>query len=158
MSRPDFNEDFLDLLRALVDAEVEFVVVGAHALAAHGVPRATGDLDVFVRPSGVNAARVVTALRAFGAPLEAHGVTQADFERQDTVYQIGLPPRRIDLLTSISGVPFDEAWATRVEVDLAGLRVFVLGLAALLKNKRATGRPKDAVDADALEQGERRKA
>jgi hypothetical protein len=157
VSRPDFNEDFVDLLRALVDAQVEFVVVGAHAVAAHGVPRATGDLDVFVRPSSANAARVLAALRAFGAPLEAHGVTAADFEQPDTVYQIGLPPRRIDLLTSISGVPFEEAWATRVDLDLAGVRVSVLGLEALLKNKRATGRPKDAVDADALEQDERRR-
>jgi hypothetical protein len=151
------NEDFVELLQALVEAGVEFVVVGAHALAAHGLPRATGDLDVLVRPSPENAARVISALRVFGAPLEAHGVSQTDFERSDTVYQIGLPPRRIDLLTSISGVPFEEAWASRVGIDFTGLCVFVLGFEALVTNKRATGRPKDVVDADALERAKPRR-
>jgi hypothetical protein len=145
------NEDFVELLQALVESGVEFIIVGAHALAAHGLPRATGDLDVLVRPSAENAARVISALRAFGAPLEAHGVSQADFERSDTVYQIGLPPRRIDLLTSISGVPFERAWASKVSIELMGLDVFVLGFEALVANKRATGRAKDVVDADALE-------
>lgn len=149
--RPELNEDFVDLLRALLAEAVDFVVVGAHALAAHGVPRATGDLDVLVRPSKENAKKVVLALKAFGAPLQAHGISHADFEATDNVYQIGLPPRRIDLLTSISGVSFDEAYATQIVVELEGMRLPVLGRAALLKNKRATGRPKDVVDADALE-------
>src|ERR1041384_6826048 len=117
------NEDFLDLLRALREAEVEFVVVGAHAMAVHGVPRATGDLDVVVRSSAENAARLVVALRAFGAPLDAHGVAEADFASPGAVYQLGLPPRRIDLLTSLTGVDFEEAWAGRVDIDLGGLRV-----------------------------------
>ncbi len=151
MERPELNEDFVDFLRALIAADVEFVVVGAHALAAHGRPRATGDLDVLVRPASDNAARVVAALTAFGAPIEAHGVTRADFETAENVYQIGLPPRRIDLLTSISGVTFDEAAASRIFVDVEGLRLPVLGRAALVKNKRAVGRPKDLVDAGDLE-------
>jgi hypothetical protein len=149
--RPELNADFIDLLRALLDAEVEFILVGAHALAAHGILRATGDLDVLVSPTKANARRVIAALRAFGAPLQSHGITQADFEAPDSVYQIGLPPQRIDVLTSISGVPFAEAAADRIEVDLAGMKIPCLGRAALLKNKRATGRPKDLLDVEALE-------
>jgi hypothetical protein len=93
------NVDFLDLLAALARERVEFLVVGAHALAAHGIPRATGDLDVWVRAERENAKRVVAALETFGAPLRAHGVSAADFELLGTVYQMGLPPRRIDVLT-----------------------------------------------------------
>lgn len=145
-----FNEDFLDLLRALVEAGVEFVVVGAHAMAAHGVPRATGDLDVVVRPSAANAARVVAALRSFGAPLDAHGVREIDFSSPGAVYQLGLPPRRIDLLTSLTGVSFDEAWTGRTELQLADLRVPFLGRDALLRNKRATAREKDLADLELL--------
>lgn len=151
MDRPELNDDFVDLLRAMIDARVEFVIVGAHALAAHGLPRATGDLDVFVRPTPENAARVVDALRSFGAPIAAHGVSQSDFESADNVYQIGLPPRRIDVMTSISGVSFEEATRSPLVVELRGMRLPVLGREALVKNKRATGRPKDVVDADALE-------
>jgi hypothetical protein len=151
VERPELNEDFVDLLRALVASGVEFVIVGAHALAAHGLPRATGDLDVLVESTPDNARRVIDALRAFGAPLEAHAVTSQDFETPDSVYQIGLPPRRIDLLTSISGVTFAEARASQIVVDLEGMHLPVLGRDALLKNKRATGRAKDIVDADALE-------
>lgn len=147
----ELNEDFVDLLRSLIAARVEFVIVDAHALAAHGLPRATGDLDVFVEPSPENAERVIEALRAFGAPLDAHGVSRADFEAPDNVYQVGLPPGRIDLMTSISGVSFAEARATRIVIDLASMKLPVLGRDALVKNKRATGRPKDIVDADALE-------
>ena len=140
------NRDFLDLLRALVEAEVEFVVVGAHAMAYHGVPRATGDLDVLVRPSTENAARVVAALETFGAPLAAHGVEQGDFERPRNVYQIGLPPRRIDVMTSITGVDFEEAWETRETLAIGGVVVPFLGREALIHNKRASGRDKDLVD------------
>lgn len=146
-----FNEDFLDMLRAMVDASVEFVVVGAHALAVHGVPRATGDIDLFVRPTQANAARVMSALHEFGAPVEAHGVRETDFEVEGTVYQIGLPPRRIDILTQISGVSFEEAWRSRVAVKLDGREVGFLGKDALLANKRATGRDKDQVDIRLLE-------
>lgn len=104
---PELNDDFGDLLRALLAAQVEFVIVGAHALAAHGFPRATGDLDVLVEPSPTNSERVIEALNAFGAPLSAHGTSRTDFEVPDNV-QIGLPPRRIDLMTAISGVSFEE--------------------------------------------------
>lgn len=144
---PTLNEDFADMLAALADAGVEFLVIGAHAMAAHGYVRATGDIDIFVRPERGNAARVVEALRTFGAPLESHGVTQADFEKPGNVYQIGLPPRRIDLLTEISGVTFEEAWQSRMEAQLGGRTVAVIGREALLRNKRATGRDKDLLDA-----------
>lgn len=93
-----------------------------------------------------NAARVVRALGAFGAPLETHGVDETDFEAPDTVCQIGLPPRRIDLMTSISGVEFDEAWDSRETVEVEGMQVSFLGRTALIENKRASGRDKDLVD------------
>jgi hypothetical protein len=145
------NEDFADMLEALFAARVEFVVVGAHAMAAHGYPRATGDIDLLVRPSPENAAKVLRALRHFGAPIDAHGVTQADFEQPGNVYQIGLPPRRIDLLTAISGVTFDEAWASHIDTEIGGRSVAVIGRDALLRNKRATGRDKDLLDVSWLE-------
>ena len=145
------NLDFLDLLEAFSRARVEFLVVGAHALAAQGVVRATGDLDVWVKPSAENAARVVEALTAFGAPLAQHQVSAADFMRAGAVYQMGLPPRRINILTQISGVGFDEAWPARSLVVLRGAPVAFLGREALLKNKRAAARPKDLVDVDLLE-------
>ncbi len=145
------NQDFLDLLDAFVDSKVEFLVVGAHALAAHGVVRATGDLDIWVRPTPENAARVVAGLTSFGAPLAQHGVTQADFSRGGTVYQMGLPPRRVDVLTEITGVDFESGWAGRFELPVHGHRVAFLGHEALLVNKRATGREKDLLDVKLLE-------
>lgn len=150
-ARPELNDDFVDLLRSLIEAKVEFLIVGAHALAAHGLPRATGDLDILVRPTAANARRVIQALQNFGAPIVAHGIRPADFEVPDNVYQMGLPPRRIDLLTSISGVSFDEACAAKLLVSVEDLMLPVIGRRALVKNKRATGRPKDIVDADVLE-------
>jgi hypothetical protein len=144
------NRDFLDLLAALLEAGAQFVVVGAHAMAVHGVPRSTGDLDVLVRPDPDNATRVLDALRAFGAPVEEHGLKEQDLCALGTVYQIGLPPRRIDVLTQISGVPFDEAWAGRLVVTVGGLDVPFLGRESLVRNKRAAGRDKDLVDVKTL--------
>lgn len=148
------NPDFLDLLAAFSRASVEFIVVGAHALAANGVVRATGDLDVWVRPSSENAVRVVAALRDFGAPLVQHGIAEEDFARGGTVYQMGLPPRRIDVLTQISGVEFDEAWVERRSILIDGMPVGFLGRLALIKNKRAAGRAKDLLDVELLERNE----
>jgi hypothetical protein len=150
MTLEGLNEDFRDLLVLLADAAVEFVIVGAYALAFHGAPRASGDIDLFVRPTPENASRLVTALARFGAPLESAGVTATDFAQPGTVYQIGLPPRRIDLLTEISGVTFDEAWASRVAAEVSGRTVAFIGRAALLRNKEATGRAKDLADAARL--------
>jgi hypothetical protein len=146
------NRDFVEMLCALSAAGVEFLVVGAHALAAHGVPRATGDLDVWVRASPENAERVMSALRAFGAPL--FDLTIDDLCRDDTVFQIGRPPARIDILTSISGVRFTDAWARRLTVSLGGVDVPLLGRDDFVANKRAAGRPKDLSDLALLDEEE----
>jgi hypothetical protein len=150
MSLDGLNSDFSDVLIALADARADFIVVGAYAMALHGTPRSTGDIDIFVRPDAANAMRVYSALEAFGAPLESAGIAAADFAKEGLVYQIGLPPRRIDILTSISGVPFDEAASDVVEVQLNGRAIRFLGRAALIRNKKASGRPKDLVDVDVL--------
>lgn len=147
------NADFRDLLVSFGREEVEYVLVGAYALAFHGSPRATGDIDVFVRATTANGERVWRALVAFGAPLAAAGVAPRDFATPGLVYQIGLPPRRIDILTDISGVSFDEAWASRVLGDLDGLAVPFLGREALIANKRASARLKDMADVERLEGG-----
>jgi hypothetical protein len=147
------NEDFTDLLAALLAAQARFLVVGAHAMAVHGVPRATGDLDVWVATDAENADRVWAALGRFGAPVAALGFTRDDLRRDDQVLQIGLPPRRIDLLTSISGLSFEQAWPNRVEQTIAELRVPFIGREELILNKRASGRPKDLADLAALGAG-----
>ena len=143
--------DFRDLLTELRDAGVRFLVVGAHALAAHGVPRVTGDLDLWVEPTDGNADRVWAALGEFGAPLAALGVRQADFVSPDQVIQVGLPPYRVDLMTSISGVTFAEAWDDQLPGELFGVPVAFLGRVTFLRNKRASGRPKDLEDIRSLE-------
>ncbi len=153
MTEPSFNRDFLDMIRALNEAEADYLVVGAHAMAIHGVPRATGDFDIWVRPSPSNAERVLRALSEFGAPMSAHGISVDDLKTPDTVYQIGLPPRRIDLMTGISGVDFAEAWSSRVRAEIEGLFISVIGRDELVQNKRASGRAKDLVDLEILEQG-----
>ncbi|MFT6395728.1 MAG: hypothetical protein ACJAYU_000470 [Bradymonadia bacterium] len=152
MAEPELNDDFRDLLHALDEREVDFVIVGAHAMAVHGVARATGDIDILVRATAENALRVVAALRDFGAPLGVHGATVEDFTQLGWVYQMGLPPRRIDLLTSISGVSFDEAWQDRCSVEVGELTLPFIGLAALRTNKLATGRPKDLADVAMLDE------
>lgn len=151
MSESEWSEDFDDLIAELIDAEVEFVVVGAHALAVHGHVRATGDLDILVRPTAANALKVIAALFRFGAPLSAHGVQQRDFETPGMVYQIGLPPNRIDLLTELSGVDFEEALHDSVTAPLGEHSVRFIGIRAQLKNKKASGRTKDLADAEVLE-------
>lgn len=149
------NDDFLDLLRAFRDAQVRFLVVGAHAMSAHGTPRATGDLDVWVEACAANAQRVWRALRSFGAPLEALGVALDDFATEGNVVQLGLPPRRIDVLSSIDGVCFAPAWERRFVADVSGCSMAFLSYEDLLHNKRATSRPKDVQDVAMLEQAHR---
>ncbi len=158
MSGPVAHQDFLDIVEELDREGCDFVIVGAHALAAHGLARVTGDIDVFVRPSAQNAERVVRALVRFGAPVSAHGVTALDFETPGTVYQIGLPPRRIDILTDISGVSYDEALVDHVVGHLGPRAVRCIGLDAMIRNKRACGRPKDLGDVAALEEIAARRA
>jgi hypothetical protein len=143
------NRDFAEILSALSDAGADFLIVEAHALAAHGLPRATGDLDIWVRPSPENARRVLAALRAFGAPL--HDLDEKDLARLGTVFQIGVVPCRVDILTEISGVDFEEAWSRRQWFVVDEQRLPFLSREDLARNKRAAGRPKDLVDLAALE-------
>ena len=145
------TEDWTDLLDALLDAKARFLVVGAHALAVQGVPRATQDLDVWIEATPENADLVWQALVAFGAPLEDLAIDHADFVRPGNVIQIGLPPNRIDVLTSLTGIDdFEAAWSTRSESQVAGRTIPFLGRVALIANKRATGRLKDLADIEAL--------
>jgi hypothetical protein len=144
-------EDFVDLVECLRREGCDFLI-GAHAIAAHGAPRATGDLDVFVRPDAANAMKVYRALARFGAPIAAHGIQPDDFAKPDAVYPMGLPPHRIDILARISGVTFDEAVEGAVVGHLGGETVRCIGLDALLRNKRAAGRPKDLADVATLEE------
>jgi hypothetical protein len=143
------NQDFRDLLAEFNAAGVEFLVVGAHALAAHGLVRATKDLDVWVRPEPRNAQRVITALDAFGAPL--HDLSIDDLARPGLIFQIGVEPIRIDIITAIDGVAFDDAWADRFEALFVDQTVSVLSRHHLLVNKRTAAREQDLLDVKWLE-------
>lgn len=134
---------------------MRFLVVGAQAVAAHGVPRATGDMDIWLDPKPANAEAVWHALLAFGAPLEAFDLSINDFAAPGRVIQIGVPPRRIDLMTTIDGVEFDAAWQNRFVTRIADCAVPFLARQDLLRNKRAAGRPKDLLDIDLLEPKDR---
>ena len=147
-------EDWRAFIESLNSNGVEYVVVGAVALAYHGFPRYTGDLDVLVRNSTDNSKRLELALAGFG--LAALGLKAADFVDAYHVIQLGVAPNRIDLLTSLTGVTFDEAWASRVETTMGGTRVNFLGREALIRNKRLTGRAQDKADLEALGAGEER--
>jgi hypothetical protein len=142
------NPDYRDMLSAFADAEVEYMVIGAYAMAAHGHPRATGDIDLWVGTSPANAERVLEALSTFGAPLTE--VDRDDFQTPDTVFQIGVSPRRIDVLTSIEGVDFKEAWPARLEIEIEGLTIPVISRRHLIENKRVLGRSQDLADIERL--------
>lgn len=144
------NQDFLDFVRALESCGARFVIVGAHAMAVHGYPRATGDLDVWVARDPENSTRVWEAFRRFGAPAEALGVIRTDLEAEGRVIQFGQPPRRIDVLTSVSGLEFDAAWSRRETHAVSGVAMPFLGRADLVANKRASGRAKDLADLEGL--------
>ncbi len=144
-------DDFKDLLVALADEGVDFVLIGGWALALHGYGRGTDDLDVLVRPTAENASRVFRALSQFGAPVAAHGVTEELFARQGYGYRMGVKPYLIEILTKVDGIDFDEAVDGAGRFELEGRSVPFIGRAALLKNKRAAGRPKDLADVDWLE-------
>jgi hypothetical protein len=146
----DLPDDFRDLLIELADASADFVVLGGHAVAFHGHPRATKDLDILVRATRDNAARVYRALAEFGAPLQAFEVSEADFATYGGVLQIGVPPFRIDILNRADGITFDEATAEGEAFELEGRKVPVIGRSALVKNKRAAGRTQDIADVEAL--------
>lgn len=138
------NQDALDLLREFFARSVRFLVVGAHAVSFYAEPRSTGDLDLLVDPTPENAQRTYEALAAFGAPL--HDLEVEDLSTLGMVYQMGVPPYRIDVLTEISGVTFEQAWDQHKHLKVAELEVPVIGLTALMENKKVTGRPKDLED------------
>lgn len=143
------SPDYRDILSAFIEERVDYLVVGAYAVASHGLPRATGDLDLWVRCDAENARRVWHALAKFGAPLSE--LTEAELSSPGLIFQIGVEPSRIDILTSIDDVEFAEAWKDRLEFDVDGLRVHVIGRAHLIANKKAVGRPQDLADVARLE-------
>ncbi|ETW95055.1 MAG: hypothetical protein ETSY2_48695 [Candidatus Entotheonella gemina] len=143
-TQPDFKE-----LLALFSAhQVEHLIVGGYALAFHGAPRFTGDLDILVKPDATNAQRILNALKAFG--FTSMGLTQDDFESPDQVVQLGVPPVRIDLITSLTGVSWDEAWAGRTTGNYGDIPVDYIGREQFIANKRAIGRTKDLADLEML--------
>jgi hypothetical protein len=142
------NRDWREFIELLNSNGVEYLVVGAFAVAFHGFPRYTEDLDLLVRPTEENADRILRALTAFG--FGKAGIQAADLRSPGRVVQMGVKPNRIDLLTGISGVSFEEAWATRSEAELDGITTHFIGRAELLRNKQQTGRAKDLGDAEEL--------
>lgn len=138
------NPDFKDMLSCLNGEQVEFIIVGAYALAAHGHVRATGDIDIWVRNSADNASKIMRALKIFGAPTA--NISETDFLLPDLILQIGVAPCRIDIITGIDGVAFDDAWQNKMVVTIDGININVLSKPDLLKNKTAAGREKDQGD------------
>jgi hypothetical protein len=143
------NPDFRDLLAEFNGCGVEYLIVGAHALAAHGHVRATKDLDIWVRPEPENAKRVLKALQGFGAPL--HDLSERDLAEPGLIFQIGVPPVRIDVVTSIDGVEFAQAWPERLATRFSDQPVSVLSRKHLIQNKRASARMQDLADIERLE-------
>jgi len=148
-----FNPDFRDLFAAFNDAEVRYLVVGAHAVSFHARPRYTKDLDVWVDPSPENAPRTWKALAAFGAPLDA--VEVSDFSDEKVVYHMGIEPNRIDILMGLPGLTFPDAWPGRSESTYGGVPVWIVSRDDLITNKRTVGRSQDLQDVEALERSAR---
>ena len=142
------NEDYKDMLHALSAENVRYILVGAYALAAHGYPRATMDMDIWVMPSPQNAEAVLRALHRFGAPL--HHLTKDDLEMEGTVFQIGVAPRRIDLITAASGLHFEEAFQNSITINIEGIEIHIPSVEDLIINKEASGRTKDLADVEVL--------
>lgn len=143
------NEDYKDMLLALSAEKARFMLIGAYALAVHGYPRATMDIDIWVMPSPQNAEAVLKALHRFGAPL--HNLTKEDLEIDGTIFQIGVAPRRIDIITAASGLSFETAYEHSIPVEIEGIEIRIPSIDDLIINKRASGRTKDLADAEALE-------
>lgn len=144
----EVQKDFKDLLELLNFHQVEYMIVGAYALAFHGAPRFTGDMDIFVKPDAENARRIISALNDFG--FGSTGLSPADFEGEDRIIQLGYPPIRIDLITSLTGISWDDAFSGRVAGSYGGIPVYFIGREQLIKNKRALGRKKDLADLEAI--------
>ena len=140
--------DWRAFITSLNSSGVEYLIVGAVALAHHGFPRYTGDLDILIHNTRENAQRLEVAVRDFG--ISELGLKESDFVESYRVIQLGVAPNRIDLLTSLTGVSFEEAWAERAEAELEGMPVYFIGREALIQNKKATRRPQDLADLEAL--------
>lgn len=151
--RIELSRDWTEFLSALIARRVRFVLVGGHAVAGHGEPRLTEDLDVFVEPTAANARRLRAALEDFGFGAVAPGVEELGVP--DKIFMLGRKPWRIDILTGIDGVTFREVWATKVEAEFAVKPLFVIGRSALIANKRAASRDKDLLDVALLERSPR---
>lgn len=144
----ELDKDFNEFVELFLKNNVRFLIVGGYALAAHGLPRATGDLDAWVWVNRENAENIVRALNEFG--FQDLSLTENDFSQKDSIIQLGYPPFRIDILTSIDGVDFDHAWERRMLVQLNGMNVPFIGRADLIANKKAAGRPQDIADVTRL--------
>ena len=142
------NEDYKEMLQILLNNEVKFLIVGAYAMGAHGYPRATGDFDIWVEASTKNSKKIYKSLSEFGAPLS--DITEKTFAEEGIFFQIGVAPRRIDIITHIDGVIFKEAYQTKETIEIEGLRTPFISKENLIKNKQSTGRKKDKLDADNL--------
>ncbi len=143
------TRDWSEFLSLLIAHRVKFLLIGGHAVAGHGEPRLTEDLDVFVQPTATNAKRLVAALTEFG--FGSVVPAPAAFAKANKIFMLGQKPQRIDILTGIDGVTFAKAWAGRIEVEFESSPLYVIGLDALIANKRASGRPKDLLDLELLE-------
>ncbi|CAG1009387.1 hypothetical protein ANAEL_03799 [Anaerolineales bacterium] len=143
------NKDFKEFAELLNSIGVEYLVVGGYALAAHGHPRYTGDLDIWARPSPENASRLLQALAQFG--FGSLGLSESDFLQPEAVIQLGYPPARIDLLTAIDGVEFDDCYARRVPMKVGGVLLPIIHVDDFRANKLASGRAKDLADVESLD-------
>lgn len=144
------NPDFRDLFAALNDAKARYLLVGGYAVAFHAQPRFTKDLDIWVQPSMENAEYIFLALQSFGAPLT--NISPADLAKPGLIFQIGIPPNRIDIITSIAGVDFEDAWLAKQDTHYGDQRIYVIGREHLIRNKRTVGRPQDLIDAEVLDE------
>ena len=144
----ELDKDFNEFVELFLEHNVRFLIVGGYALAAHGLPRATGDLDAWVWVNPENAQNIMRALNAFG--FQNLSLTESDFSKEDSIIQLGYPPFRIDILTSIDGVAFDQAWEKKIVVELNGMNVPFIGRDDLITNKKAAGRPQDIADVSRL--------
>ena len=143
-----FEQDFKDFIELLNQRNVDYMIVDAHALAFHGRPRHTGDLDIWIKPSNENADKLVAVLDDFG--FGSLGLTKSDFLKENYVTQLGYPPLRIDILNAISGVEFDDAYSNKVAGNIDDLNVNFISIAEFIQNKEASGRKKDLGDIAAL--------
>jgi hypothetical protein len=146
------NEDYKEMLQILLNNEIKFLIVGAYAMAAYGYPRATGDFDLWIEASLENSKKIYKSLSEFGAPIS--NITEETFSEKGIIFQIGVAPRRIDIITHIDGVDFKEAYESRKNIEIENLPLPFISKENLIRNKQSTGREKDKLDADYLKKNE----